>query len=124
MSKINTLKQYSDAAGSTKLPSCDNFTYLMLGMVAEVGEVADKVAKWRRKGMAFVKDDHLTFNPSDEYEARMYKDELAKEVGDVLWFVAQLSEYLDVPFAELALRNAAKLAARKSSGTIVEHKDH
>lgn len=124
MQRITTLKQYSEAAQSTCLDTSKNFTYLMLGLMAEVGEVADLVAKQRRRGEAFVKDDYLVFNTSHEEVAQIKRNEIAKELGDVLWFVALLSEHLGVPFEELANRNVAKLAERKKNNDIINHKDH
>lgn len=124
MQRITTLKQYSKAAQSTCLASSFNFSYLAFGLIAEIGEVADLVAKWVRKRMAFIKSDFLTFNTSDESEAQSFRDKIVKELGDVLWFVALLSEYLGVSFEELANRNIAKLAERKRNNEIINHKDH
>ena len=43
--------EYQTRAMSTRLPSCENATYMLFGLMAEVGEIADKIAKWRRKGV-------------------------------------------------------------------------
>ena len=40
--------EYQTRAMSTRLPSCENATYMLFGLMAEVGEIADKIAKWRR----------------------------------------------------------------------------
>ena len=42
-----------------------------------------------------------------------------KELGDVLWYVAEVSAYLDTPMSELAKMNLEKLASRKARGTLV-----
>lgn len=44
-----TLNEYQDKAMSTCMESCDNFGYMMLNLVGEVGELASKVAKDIRK---------------------------------------------------------------------------
>lgn len=124
MRRIRTLREYSKAAKSTCLNSSFNFSYLAFGLIAEIGEVADLVAKWIRKRMAFIKNDFLVFNTGDEAEVQSFRDKIIKELGDVLWFVALLSEYLGVTFEELANRNIAKLAERKRNNTIINHEDH
>ena len=43
------LNEYQEKAMSTCLPSCNNFAYMSLGLVSEVGELAGKVAKAVRK---------------------------------------------------------------------------
>ena len=44
--------EYQTRAMSTRLPSCENATYMLFGLMAEIGEIADKIAKWRRKECA------------------------------------------------------------------------
>lgn len=43
-----TLNNYQDKAMTTCLASCKNEVYAINGLQAEVGEIADKVAKWVR----------------------------------------------------------------------------
>ena len=45
-----TLNEYQEAAMKTCLPTSENFSYMMLNLVGEVGEFAGKVAKAIRKG--------------------------------------------------------------------------
>ncbi|MDO4527108.1 MAG: nucleoside triphosphate pyrophosphohydrolase family protein [Candidatus Saccharibacteria bacterium] len=77
----------------------------VLGLVGESGEFADKVKK-------IMRDKRGVFSE----EERM---EILKELGDVLWYVAELSSYLDIPMSELAKMNLDKLASRKKRGTLV-----
>ena len=72
--------EYQTRAMSTRLPSCENATYMLFGLMAEVGEIADKIAKWRRKGVCRLDMDHLVFNTGDLQEVEGYKSELMKEV--------------------------------------------
>lgn len=77
----------------------------VLGLAGESGEFADKVKK-------IMRDKRGAF--SEEERA-----EILKELGDVLWYVAELSSYLDTPMSELAKINLDKLASRKKRGTLV-----
>ena len=43
------LKEYQERAMTTCMPSSNNFSYMFLNLVGEVGEFASKVAKSIRK---------------------------------------------------------------------------
>lgn len=124
-----TLKEYEERAMSTCMKSCKNFTYMAFGLLAESGEIADKVAKGVRSGKASIYMDGLTSPrcfPSQKELQRSdaVKDEILKEVGDVLWFCAGLAKVCGSSLEEVAKANLRKLSKRKASGTIVTHKDH
>jgi NTP pyrophosphatase (non-canonical NTP hydrolase) len=78
--------------------------HLVLGLVGESGEVAEKFKKWVRD------------LGSDE--SLIDRDDIAKELGDVLWYVAVLADYLDLSLDDIATGNLAKLASRQSRGKI------
>lgn len=81
-----------------------DFIYPTLGMVGEAGEVADKIKKViRDKGG--VMDEHT-------------KIEIGKELGDVLWYLAQLGTELGVTLDVIAQQNLDKLMSRKERGVI------
>ena len=88
--RVDKLDEYQTCAMSTRLDSCDNVTYMAFGLVAEVGELADKIAKWKRKKEAYVTDDRLVFDTWKTNEVDEKRTELMKELGDVLWFVGVL----------------------------------
>ena len=92
---------------STRLPSCENATYMLFGLMAEVGEIADKIAKWRRKGVCRLDMDHLVF-----------KSELMKEVGDCAWFIAGIADCFGFTLEEVMQQNLDKLASRRERGVI------
>lgn len=69
-----TFEEYQKAAVSFRTESANNEEYLTLGLIAEVGEAAGKLAKRRRDGV---------------FDERAF----IKELGDILWFVANLADY-------------------------------
>ena len=70
----------------------------VLGLPGEAGETADKFKK-------ILRDKGGVISPSD-------RDEIVKELGDVLWYVAMIAEYLEVPLSEVAKLNIEKLESR------------
>lgn len=121
---VKGLDEYQTRAMSTRLDSCDNVTYMAFGLVAEVGELADKIAKWKRKKEAYVTDDLLVFDTFHIDKAESKRASLMGELGDVLWFVAGIADHFGYSLSEVAEMNLEKLAGRKSKGTIVTHEDH
>lgn len=124
-----TLNEYQKQAMTTNAASSDNDTYSLFGLVAEVGEIADKIAKGVRNGTIIICDDCI--HPavvSDEPEVRQqhldFEEGLKKELGDVLWFCAHLADRFSWPLEEVAQTNLDKLAKRKAEGTIITHTDH
>ena len=82
----------------------NNLTYPTLGLSGESGEVAEKVKKLiRDKGG--VLDDTV-------------RADLGKELGDVLWYVAQLCSELGLSMSEVAQGNIDKLSSRMARGKI------
>lgn len=73
--------------------------YPALGLAGEAGEVANKVKK-------ILRDDKFD------------RDAIAKEIGDVLWYIAALCRDLNVDMAQLAHDNLAKLRKRQEAGTL------
>lgn len=95
------LDEYQKAAGRTsdKTGSHDNRLLIgALGIAGEAGEVADLVKKW--VGHGHYRD----------------VDVLVKELGDVLWYVAEIASLHDVSLSEVAQRNIEKLKKRYPQG--------
>jgi NTP pyrophosphatase (non-canonical NTP hydrolase) len=78
--------------------------YPALGLAGEAGEVAEHAKK-------AIRDDGGTV--SDERRAAM-----AKELGDVLWYVAQIATELDLDLDEIAQANIDKLLSRQRRGVL------
>lgn len=113
---------------STCLETSMNDIYAINGLGAEVGEINDKIAKWVRKGEIAIDDNNIIVLHTEEIEdvdtfifSKM--SELAKEVGDVLWFVALCAQRLGYSLEDIAEMNVEKLATRKKNGTIVGNGD-
>lgn len=69
-----------------------------LGLVGEAGEVAELVKKDLGHGQ------------------RMARDELVKELGDVLWYLARMALLAGSSLEEVATKNMSKLATRYPEG--------
>ena len=119
-----TLNEYQEKAMVTCMPSCKNEVYAINGMTAEVGEINDKVAKWVRKGICRIDNNLLVFNTSDEEVVNEYQEELAKEVGDCLWFIALCSRQLGYTLEEVAQMNIDKLRDRSMRNVIIGEGDN
>ncbi len=118
------MNEYQDKAMTTNAESSDNIVYSLLGLNAEVGEINDKIAKWRRKGIVNIEGNNLVFTTSNEIEVAYYRQELAKEVGDVLWFCAHLSRQLGYNLNDIAKMNIDKLRDRAMRNVIIGEGDN
>ena len=106
MSNIN-FNEYQKSAHSTAVyPPENGLAYLVTGMVAEAGEVAGKVAKHFRG------------------DGELDKADLSKELGDLLWFVAETSFHLGVDLSDVAQANLDKLADRAARGKLKGNGDN
>jgi NTP pyrophosphatase (non-canonical NTP hydrolase) len=110
------LNKYQELAMTTCMPSSNNFSYMMLNLVGEVGEFASKVAKAIRKRKACIDDNNLELT---EFPTCIEQDEeLKKEAGDIFWQLSGICTVMGWSLEDVAQMNLDKLAARKSVGTI------
>lgn len=86
----------------------DNLPYLALGIADEAGEVAGKVKKFIR--------DHNMRSIADLSEEQ--KQDLAKELGDVLWYIAQIATETGYDLKSIAQMNIDKLHSRLERGKL------
>ena len=86
------------------------YIYPLIGLSGEVGELLNKVKKIFRDDAGKVTDSRK--------EARM------GELGDVLWYVAQIATVSDVELADVAKKNLDKLASRQERGKITGSGDY
>lgn len=121
-----TLNEYQESAMTTCMPSSENFSYMFLNLVGEVGEFASKVAKAIRKEKLAIgwkeesqEADENNLIPTCSYFDRKEMDEeLKKEAGDILWQLSGLCTVMGWSLEDIAKMNLDKLAARKAAGTI------
>lgn len=118
------LNDYQKKAMTTCMPSSENFSYMFLNLVGEVGEFASKVAKAIRKEQMLIgelgENNKLFYNVDNvsEEKYKEFEDELKKEAGDILWQLSGLCDVMGWSLEEVAQQNLDKLAARKVAGTI------
>ena len=106
------LNAYQVSARSTaRYPDVgSNPTYPTLGLCGEAGEVADKVKKVMR-------DRNGVFDAET-------REAIKLELGDVLWYVAQLATELGLSLEDVASANLSKLQSRSQRGTLQGEGDH
>ena len=75
------------------------FIEKVLGLTGEAGETADKVKKILRDKGGHASDAD--------------REEIIKELGDVLWYVANVARCLGVDLSEVAKKNVEKLESRQ-----------
>jgi NTP pyrophosphatase (non-canonical NTP hydrolase) len=97
---MNDFDRYKELADSTaRYPERGrNLTYPTLGLAGESGEVAEKVKKIIRDKDGVLDD-----------ESRIL---IAKELGDVLWYISQLAHEIQIPLSKIAELNVLKLRSR------------
>ena len=103
---------------TTCMESSKNDVYAINGLAAEVGEIQDKIAKWVRKEYITIKNNQVNFTQKAVDSGIDFPKELAKEVGDVMWFVALLAKRMGYTLEQIASRNICKLQSRKERGVI------
>lgn len=113
------LNDYQQKAMSTCMESCENDAYMLLNLVAEVGEFAGKMAKHIRKGEAVMGNNDFLFSKRIEIkQVNDYVEELQKEAGDIMWQIAGLCSIMGWDLEEICQANLDKLASRKERGVI------
>jgi NTP pyrophosphatase (non-canonical NTP hydrolase) len=100
-----TFDEYQAEARKTLIVSSEDWhVYTALGLAGEAGEVADLTKK-------FIRDDE--WNVSDER-----REDIKKELGDVLWYLAMVADAWDISLEHIAFMNISKLRDRMERGVI------
>lgn len=102
VTSLNAYQHFAGVTANEKLSFQTNLAVLALGVAGEAGEVADHIKK------------HLG------HDHELDRDKVIKELGDVLWYVATLSNALGVTLQQVAQRNIDKLKARYPDGFSVQ----
>ena len=99
------INEYQHKARETAMyPTDQAIAYCALGLTGESGEVADKIKK-------IIRDKQGEFTDDD-------RAEIAKELGDVLWYIANLSFEMNLSLDHVARKNLEKLSSRAQRGVL------
>ena len=96
-----TINEYQRLAMKTLNPELDKKDVLIngvMGLCGESGEAIDIVKKWLAQGH------------------ELDKEKLAKELGDVAWYLAETAYALEIPLEDIFQANIEKLAKRYPEG--------
>jgi len=105
-----TFNQYQEKTRLTDLGTsaqdCLNpgWLYYSLGVAGETGELMEKIKKLFRDSGGIVTDE--------------FKDQVIKEMGDILWYLARLADNFDIQFDDVANHNIIKLLDRLDRGKL------
>ncbi|MCI5547054.1 MAG: nucleoside triphosphate pyrophosphohydrolase family protein [Clostridiales bacterium] len=95
------INDYQRLAMTTLNPALDKKDVLInsvMGLCGESGEAIDIVKKWLAQGH------------------ELDRAHLAKELGDVAWYLAEAATALDIPLEDILRANLDKLKARYPEG--------
>jgi len=96
-----TINEYQKLAMTTLNPELDSKDVLInsvMGLCGESGEAIDIVKKWLAQGH------------------ELDKEHLAKELGDIAWYLAEAATALDLTLEEVMQANIDKLKKRYPEG--------
>lgn len=96
-----TINEYQELAMTTLNPALDKKDVLInsvMGLCGESGEAIDIVKKWLAQGH------------------QLDKEHLAKELGDIAWYLAECAYALDIPLEDILAANIEKLKKRFPEG--------
>lgn len=100
-----TLDEYQTIARSNAVYSSDlGPIYAALGLAGETGEVVEHIKKYAR-------DNERVMTPER-------RSALEKEMGDVLWYLANLASDVGLSLGGIAATNLAKIKDRKERGVL------
>lgn len=98
---MQNFQEYTQfVVGMKVYPERHAIVYPALGMIGEAGEVSEKVKKWLRG------------------DRELDKEDLIKEIGDVMWYAASLADDLGYTLQDVIEANVAKLTSRKERGVL------
>lgn len=107
------LNEYQEKAMGTCMPSSNNFSYMALNLVGEVGELMSKIAKHVRKDEAEIFENRLMVSaPYVDFDA------IKAELGDIMWQLSGLCDVMGFSLEEVCAYNLEKLASRKERNVI------
>lgn len=110
-----TLNEYQSMALETAIyPEEFKVIYPTLGITGEAGEVSDKIKK-------LIRDKGYKGGLIEDVKDR---EDIALELGDVLWYVATLAHDIGFTLEQVAMMNYFKLQKRKEQNKLGGSGDH
>ena len=104
-----TANEYQKLAMTTLNPDLSKKDILInavMGLCGESGEAIDIVKKWLAQGH------------------ELDRDALAKELGDIAWYLAETAAALDIPLEDIFRANIEKLKQRYPEGFSTQRSLH
>ena len=95
---INEYQQLAMVTLNPELSKKDGLINGVMGWCGESGEAIDIVKKWLAQGH------------------ELDKEKLAKELGDIAWYLAETAYALDIPLEDIFQANIEKLKKRYPEG--------
>jgi len=95
---INEYQQLAMTTLNPELSKRDVLINSVMGLCGEAGEAIDIVKKWMAQGH------------------ELDKAHLAKELGDIAWYLAEAATALDIPLEDILQANIDKLRKRYPDG--------
>jgi NTP pyrophosphatase (non-canonical NTP hydrolase) len=105
--EATTLNEYQERAHETSQNTMiggNGWLYPAIGLANESGELLGKIKKIYRDNEGILSNTRRV--------------EMAAELSDCLWYVAELATQIEVDLADIAAANLAKLADRANRGVI------
>ena len=96
--KVNEYQKLAMRTLNPKLDKKDVLINSVMGLCGESGEAIDIVKKWLAQGH------------------ELDKEHLAKELGDIAWYLAEAATALDLSLEEILKANIEKLERRYPEG--------
>jgi NTP pyrophosphatase (non-canonical NTP hydrolase) len=97
---VHLINESTHSKEFTKL----SWVYPALGLSAEVGELENVLKK-------IIRDDDGLITQEKE-------DRIIDELGDILWYVAEIATLFDIRLSYIAIQNMKKLKERVKNGTV------
>jgi len=103
---VMNFDEYQKGSKKTAIyPKKNKYIYTTLGLLGEAGEIAEKMKRIYR-------------GEDDGKITEQRKQAIAKEIGDLLWYLNQLATELNLSVNDIAEDNLKKLFSRKRRGKI------
>lgn len=107
MDRSLTFHAYQQQAAATDRVRGEDLHSMMvplLGLAGEAGSLLSEFKKWLREGPRY----------------KPFSDQVSEEIGDILWYLANIADKMGLDLQEIAEENLAKIAERWSAGNAKE----